>query len=122
MNGSSTAQLTSARVELVSDARARVLLRAALVTILVLLGTAAGLRLLADSEASLARQTRLEQDNSALTAEIARLEAELALEQATRSALDRQVAELNRRIADLDSQLAFVQAQGGRSRPKAPSN
>jgi len=120
MNGASTAQLTSARVELVSDARARVLLRTALVAVLLVLGTAVSLRLLADSGASLDRRTRLEQDNSALTAEIARLEAELALEQATRSALDLQVAELNRRIADLDSQLAFVQAQGGRSRPTAP--
>ena len=120
MNGASTAQLTSARVELVSDARARVLLRTALVAVLLVLGTAVSLRLLADSGASLDRRTRLEQDNSALTAEIARLEAELALEQATRSALDLQVAELNRRIADLDSQLAFVHAQGGRPRPAAP--
>jgi uncharacterized small protein (DUF1192 family) len=122
MTGASTVQLTSERLELVSDARARVFMRAALVAILLVVGTAASLRLLADGEASLDRHSRLQQDHAALQAEFARLEAELALEQAIRSALDQQVAELNRRIADLDSQLAFVHAQGGRPRPAAPSH
>lgn len=122
MTGASTLQLTSERLELVSDTRPRSLMRAALVITLVVVGAAAGLRLLADSQASLDRHSRLQQDHAALQAEFARLEAELALEQAIRSALDQQVTELNRRIADLDSQLAFVHAQGGRSRPAAPSH
>jgi len=120
MTGASTVQLTSERLELVSDTRARVVMRAALVVILVVVGTAASLRLLADGQASLDRQSQLQQDRAALQAKVARLEAELALEQAIRSALDQQVTELNRRIADLDSQLAFVHAQGGRPRPAAP--
>ncbi len=120
MTGASTVQLTSERLELVSAARAQVFMRSALVIMLVVVGAAASLRLLADSQASLDRHRRLQQDHAALQAEFARLEAELALEQAIRSALDRQVAELNRRITDLDSQLAFVHAQGGRLRPAAP--
>jgi len=120
MTGASTVQLASERLELVSAARAQVFMRAALVVILVVVGTAASLRLFADGQASLDRHSRLQQDHAALQAEFARLEAELALEQAIRSALDQQVTELNRRIADLDSQLAFVHAQGGRPRPAAP--
>jgi uncharacterized small protein (DUF1192 family) len=120
MTGASTVQLTSERLELVSGARAQVFMRAALVVILVAVGTAASLRLFADGQASLDRHSRLQQDHAALQAGFARLEAELALEQAIRSALDQQVTELNRRIADLDSQLAFVHAQGGRPRPAAP--
>jgi uncharacterized small protein (DUF1192 family) len=55
----------------------------------------------------------VQQDNAVLHAELARLEAELALERATRAALDRQVTELNHRATDLEGQLAFLRAQGG---------
>jgi uncharacterized small protein (DUF1192 family) len=115
-------QLASARLELVSDVRARFLMRATVVTALVVLAVAASVRLLADSAGSVDQQGRLQTENAALQAEVARLEAELELERATRAALDGQVAELNRRLADLERQLAFVQAQGGRARRAASSN
>ncbi len=113
MTGASTRQLTSAPLELVSDHRARVLMRATLVAVLVALATAAGLRLYADGAGVLAGRDQLRQENSALQADVARLEAELELERATRAALDAQVAELTGRIADLDRELAFVRAQNG---------
>jgi septal ring factor EnvC (AmiA/AmiB activator) len=122
MTGTSTRQLASAPLELVSDRRARVLMRATLVAVLVALAAAAGLRLYAGGAESLAGRDRLRQENSALQADVARLEAELELARATRSALDAQVAELNRRIADLDRELSFVHAQNGRPRrAKSPN-
>jgi uncharacterized small protein (DUF1192 family) len=122
MGISSTRQLTTARLELVSDLRARALLRSVLVTVLVALAVAAGLRLLSEGAASAARRAQLQEENTALLAEVARLEAELELEQATRAALDRQVTELNQRVVELDSQLGFLGAQSGRSRRAASSN
>jgi uncharacterized small protein (DUF1192 family) len=122
MRASSTRQLTTARVALVSDLRARALLRSALVTVLVALAVVAGLRLLTDGEATAARRAQLQEENAALLAAVERLEAELELEQATRTALDRQVAELNQRIAELDSQLSFLGAQSGRPGRSASSN
>jgi septal ring factor EnvC (AmiA/AmiB activator) len=122
MTGASTRQLTSAPLELVSDHRARVLMRATLVAVLVALATAAGLRLYADGAGVLAGRDQLRQENSALQADVARLEAELELERATRAALDAQVAELTGRIADLDRELAFVRAQNGRPRRAGTTN
>ena len=48
--------------------------------------------------------------------ELARLRAELVLEQATRVALEQQVIDLNERVGELDSQLNFFNAQSGRKR------
>ena len=122
MTGASTRQLTSAPLELVSDHRARVLMRATLVAVLVALATAAGLRLYADGAGVLAGRDQLRQENSGLQADVARLESELELERATRAALDAQVAELNGRIAELDRELAFVRAQNGRPRRAGTTN
>ena len=122
MTGVSTRQLTSAPLELVSDGRARALMRATLVIVLVALAAAAGLRLYAGGAQALAGRDQLRQENSALQADVARLAAELELERATRAALDAQVAELNGRIADLDRELAFVRAQNGRPRRAGTNN
>lgn len=122
MTGASTRELTSAPLELVSDHRARVLMRATLVAVLVALAAAAGLRLYAGGADVLAGRDQLRQENSALQADVARLEAELELERATRAALDAQVAGLNGRIADLDRELAFVRAQNGRPRRAGTTN
>ncbi len=98
------------------------LMSAAVVAAIVALAGAAALRLYAGGAEVLAGRDRLRQENSALQAEVARLEAEIELERATRSALDTQVAELNRRIEDLDRELAFVHAQNGRPRrTKSPN-
>jgi uncharacterized small protein (DUF1192 family) len=118
----STRQLASARVELASDLRARVLLRSVLVIVLVTLAVAASLRLLSEGAATGASRAELQEENAALRSEVQRLQAEFALEQATREALGRQVGELNQRIADLDRQLEFFHAQSGRPRPAATSN
>lgn len=118
----STRQLASARLEFVSDVRRRAVLRALLVTVLVALAGAAGLRLHADGVTSADRRTGLQQENTTLRAEVARLQAELELERATRSALGRQVGDLSQRVADQDSQLGFFHAQSGRPRRAAPSN
>lgn len=115
-------QLASARIELASDLRARTLLRSVLVVVLVALAVTAGLRLLSEGAASSARRTDLQQENTALRAEVARLQAELELEHATRAALGKQVGELNQRVADLDSELGFFHAQSGRPRKAATSN
>jgi uncharacterized small protein (DUF1192 family) len=106
----------------VSDLRTRAVLRALLVAVLVALAVAAGLRLHADGVTSADRRTGLQQENATLRAEVARLQAELELERATRSALGRQVGELSQRVADLDSQLGFFHAQSGRPRRAAPPN
>lgn len=122
MTGASTRQLTSAPLELVSDHRARALMRTTLVAVLVALAVAAGLRLYAGGAEVLAGRDQLHQENSALQADVARLEAELEFERATRAALDAQVAELNGRIADLDRELAFVRAQNGRPHRAGTTN
>lgn len=115
----STQRLSSARLELASDLRARTLLRSVLVVVLVALAAIAGLRLLSDGAATQARRAELQQENLALRTELVRLQAEFELERATREALDQQVGELNRRIADLDRQLEFFHAQSGRPRTAA---
>jgi septal ring factor EnvC (AmiA/AmiB activator) len=122
MTGASTRQLASAPLEVVSDRRARTIMRTALVAVLIALAAAVALRLYAGSADALAGRDQLRQQNSALQADVARLEAELELERATRTALDAQVAELNRRIADLDRELAFVHAQAGRPRRAGTTN
>lgn len=111
MTAADTRRLASARFEVVSDARARSLMRAALVGVLCVVALAAGLRLLADGAAVVKQRARLQQENSALRAEVARLEAELELERATHAGLDTQVGELNGQVAELERQLAFVKAQ-----------
>ena len=118
----STRRLASARVELASDLRARTLLRSVLVVVLVALALTAGLRLLTDGATSSAQRAELQQENTALRTEVARLQAELDLERATREALGRQVGELNQQIADLDSQVEFFHAQSGRPRKAVRTN
>ena len=118
----STRRLASARVELASDLRARTLLRSVLVVVLVALALTAGLRLLTDGATSSAQRAELQQENTALRTEVARLHAELDLERATREALGRQVGELNQQITDLDSQVEFFHAQSGRPRKAVRTN
>jgi len=84
--------------------------------VLVALAVAAGLRLHADGVTSTDRRTGLERENTTLRTEVARLQAELELERATRSALGRQVDGLSQQVAELDGQLAFFHAQSGRPR------
>jgi uncharacterized small protein (DUF1192 family) len=93
-----------------------------LVAVLVALAVAAGLRLLSDGATTTARRTELQKENTALRTEVARLQAELELERATRDALGQQVGELNQRVADLGSQLDFYHAQSGRPRKAATPN
>ena len=119
MTAAYTRQLASARLEVVSDARARRLMRSALVAVLVTLGIVAAARLLVDGSAAAGQRNKLQQDNAGLRTEVARLDAELQLERATRAALDEQVTDLRRQVADLERQLAFVNAQ--RNRPRAPA-
>jgi uncharacterized small protein (DUF1192 family) len=118
----STQRLSSARLELASDLRARALLRSVLVIVLVALAAIAGLRLLSEGAATRTQRAELQKENTALRTELARLQAEYDLERATREALGQQVGELNRRIADLDRQLEFFHAQSGRPRAAAAAN
>lgn len=106
-----TRRLASARFEVVSDARARSLMRAALVAVLLVVALIAGLRQLSDGAGVANERARLQQENSGLRADVARLEAELELERATHAGLDAQVGDLNRQVAELERQLAFVKAQ-----------
>ena len=115
-------RLASARFEVVSDARARRLMRTALVAVLVVVALAAGLRLVADGAAAADERARLQQEISALRAERARLEAELALERATHAGLDAQAGALSEQVAELERQLAFVNAQRNRTRAVTPTN
>jgi len=111
MIAADTRRLASARFEVVSDARARGLMRVTLVAVLIVVALIAGLRLLADGAAVATERARLQRENSGLRAELARLEAELELERATHAGLDAQVGDLNRQVAALERQLAFVNAQ-----------
>ena len=111
MMADDTRRLASARFEVVSDARARSLMRAALVSVLLVVALAAGLRLLADGAAVANERARLQQESSGLRTEVARLEAELEVERATHAGLETQVGDLNRQVAELERQLAFVNAQ-----------
>jgi septal ring factor EnvC (AmiA/AmiB activator) len=122
MTSTYTRRLTSAPLEVVSGARARALMRGALLAVLVALAVVAATRLVSDGTAAASQRSRLLQDNDGLRTEIARLQAELQLERATRAGLDGQVAELNRQVAELERQLAFVQAQRSRGRVAASSN
>jgi cell division protein FtsB len=114
----STRDLTSARLEVVADARARRTLRSILVAVLIALAVAAAARLLADGAAVTQQRADLQRENSALRTEVARLSAELAIERATHAALDQQVGVLNQQVIELESRLAFVTAQ--RNRGRAP--
>ena len=115
-------RLASARFEVVSDARARRLMRTALVAVLAVVALAASLRMVADGAAVADERARLQRDNSALRAELARLEAELELERATHAGLDAQAGKLNEQVVELERQLAFVNAQRARTHAAAPSN
>lgn len=121
MTATSTRHLTSARLEVVSDARVRLLMRGVLVAVLVVLSAIAGLRLLADGASATQHRNRLQQENAGLRTEVARLEAELQIERATHAALDEQVGALDRQVTELESQLAFVNAQRNRGRVPAPT-
>lgn len=122
MSSACTRRLASAPLEVVSGARARALMRGTLLAVLVALAAIAATRLVTDGNAAADQRSRLLQDNDGLRTEVARLQAELQLERATRAGLDGQVAELNRQVAELERQLAFVQAQRSRGRVAATSN
>lgn len=51
---------------------------------------------------------------SALAAEVERLETRLAVEEATRRELEQQAAELNDRLAELSAQVEFLRSRGNR--------
>jgi septal ring factor EnvC (AmiA/AmiB activator) len=110
MSSARTQRLTSAPLEVVSDARARARLRVTLVTVLLALSAFVTARWYTGDEIASSRD-RLERENAELRTTVARLTAELELEQATRAALDRQVTELNQRSTELERQLAFLQNQ-----------
>jgi cell division protein FtsB len=116
MMSASTRHLTSARLEVVANARARRVLRSIVVAVLITLAAIAGARLLADGAAVTQQHTRLRQENSVLRAEAARLSAELEIERATHAALDQQVGVLNQQVTELERRLAFVNAQRNRGR------
>ena len=122
MTAAHTRRLASAHWEVVADARPRALLRAALVAVLVMVGLAAGLKMVADAAGAAGERSRLVQENAGLRTELARREAELQIERATRAALDQQVADLNDEVAELERQLAFVNAQRGRTRGGSTTN
>jgi len=122
MTSATTRRLAAARLEIVSDLRARSTMRAVLVAVLVAVAATAALRWLGEGAAAANRQRQLQQENAALQVSVARLEAELQLERATHTALDEQLAELNQRLADADRQLAFVRAQDDRSRRAVARN
>jgi hypothetical protein len=111
-----TWHLATSRLEIISDRKARIALRAVLVAVLVSLAALAGLRLYADAPGPAARVSALQQENASLGEELARLRAELVFERATRVALEQQVTELNERSSELESQLNFFNAQSGRTR------
>ena len=102
-----TWHLTTGPVEIISDRKARIALRSVLVTVLVFLAVLAGLRMYAEAAGPAARMAALQAQNSAQAAELERLQAELALERATRAALEQQVTALNSQASDLASQLNF---------------
>ena len=116
MTSATTRRLAAARLEIASDLRARSTMRAVLIAVLVAVAATAALRWLGEGAAAANRQRQLQQENAALRVSVARLEAELQLERATRDAFDAQLAELNQRLADADRQLAFVRTQDDRSR------
>lgn len=105
-----TQRLASARLQVVPANRSRA--GAVLLLVLVALAAVLAVRVATDSSAAAGRD-RAQQDTAALRAEVARLQAELALERATRAGLEQQVTELNHRATDLEGQLAFLRAQGG---------
>ena len=115
MTTASTRELTTVQLALVPGNGHRPLLRAALLTLLVTIAVAGGLRLLADSAADAGERSRLRQESTGLRVAAARLQAELELERATRAALESQVAGLQREVTELEQQLAFVNAQRGRA-------
>ena len=110
MSRAATQRLTSAPLELVSDARTRARLRVTLVTVLLGLSAFVAARWFTGDEIASSRD-RLERENTELRTTVARLTAELELEQATGAALDRQVTELNERSTELERQLSFLQNQ-----------
>lgn len=122
MTSAATRHLTSARLEVASDARARRLMRGILVAVLVTLAAMAGVRFLADGAAASQQRNRLQRENAGLRTEVARLQAELAIEQATHAALEQRVGTLDQQVIELESRLAFVNAQAGRGRGRAPTN
>ncbi len=122
MTTACTRQLASARFELASDLRARTIMRTSLVSVLVVLAVIEGMNLYAGGAATLVVRSRLQQENSGLRTDVARMQTELQLERATNAALDRQVAELSHQVADLERQIAFINAQRTRVRATTQAN
>ena len=110
-----TWHLTTSRLEIISDRKARIALRTILVAVLVSLGVLAGLRLYADAAGPAARVTALQQENALLDDEVARLRAELVLER-RRVSRSSSKSPTSTKGSELDSQLNFFNAQSGRKR------
>jgi uncharacterized small protein (DUF1192 family) len=111
-----TWHLATSRLEIISDRRSRIALRAVLVAVLVSLAVLVGLRLYSEIAEPRVNASTLQQENASLGEEVARLRAELVLERATRAALEQEVTEINERTSELESQLNFFNAQSGRPR------
>lgn len=120
MRATHARRLTSARLEVVSDQRARRVLQVFAVVALVAIAGFEGARLMNDGSSAAGRRDELERSSAALRSQVAGLQAELQLERATHAALDRQVADLGRQVAELERQLAFVSAQ--KKRTQATTN
>ena len=110
-----TLKLTTARLEFSSDRRFTKVLHVAAVSAFVVLVFTIGRQLHADSDAPRAALAALEQQNSALRADLARAQIELELERSTRAALAGQVSELNEQTNELKNRLDFFNAQSDRS-------
>lgn len=111
-----TRHLSSARLELASTRRLRTGLHVTVLVVLLALSGALALQLYTDGGAPTLRLRDLEARNAVLEAELARHRTELAMERATRSALDQQVVALNERIAELRNQIDFLNSQRVRQR------
>jgi regulator of replication initiation timing len=112
----STRHLSSARLQVVSDARSRTALRWLLATVLVTLALLQGMRLATEAKAAVDERTRLQRENTVLRERVSALESELQLEHATGAALSQQVGELGQQVNDLERALAFVDSQRSRGR------
>ena len=111
-----TRKLSSGRLEFAADRRLRTGLHVVAAVALACLAAVTGLRMYANGDAPMTRQYRLQHENEALRADVARLGTELEMERSTRKALDGQVAQLNERANALQNQVDFFNAQGGRPR------
>jgi hypothetical protein len=119
LTDTSTLKLATARLEFTDDRRLTRGLLVVAVAALVYLVYAITVDLQADERAAAATMQRLQRENVALQADLARTRTELELERSTRAALARQVAQLNQQTSDLRARVDFFSAQSSRApRPR----